>query len=288
MYSLIDQFKVQFWGVRGSIACPGQDTVRYGGNTACVEMRVGGQRLIFDAGTGIRLLGDQIIAENKVSGGLAGHIFFSHSHWDHIQGFPFFSPAFVAGNRFDIYGGLTPNGITIKERLDTQMMDPNFPVPLKIMGAEMNFHNLAVGEVIQLAAVTVISAPLNHPGSATGYRVNYGGRSAAYVTDTEHLPGQLDENVLKLIQGVDLFIYDCTYTDDEYGHPTNGKVGWGHSTWQEGVRLAKIAGVKQLAIFHHDPSHSDAFMDEIGRSAKALFPGAVVAQEGQVYDLAAN
>jgi phosphoribosyl 1,2-cyclic phosphodiesterase len=288
MYSSIDQFQVQFWGVRGSIACPGQDTVRYGGNTACVEMRVGGQRLIFDAGTGIRLLGDQIIAENKVSGGLAGHIFFSHSHWDHIQGFPFFSPAFVAGNRFDIYGGLTPNGITIKERLDTQMMDPNFPVPLKIMGAEMNFHNLAVGEVIQLAAVTVISAPLNHPGSATGYRVNYGGRSAAYVTDTEHLPGQLDENILKLIQGVDLFIYDCTYTDDEYGHPTNGKVGWGHSTWQEGVRLAQIAGVKQLVIFHHDPSHNDAFMDDIGRSAKALFPGAVVAQEGQVYDLAAN
>jgi phosphoribosyl 1,2-cyclic phosphodiesterase len=279
----IDQFQVQFWGVRGSIACPGKDTVRYGGNTSCVEMRVGGQRLIFDAGTGIRLLGDQIIAESTTNS--VGHIFFSHSHWDHIQGFPFFSPAFVPGNRFDIYGGLTPNGITIKERLNNQMMDPNFPVPLKVMGAEMHFHNLEVDEVIQLGDVTVTSAALNHPGSATGYRVSYGGRSAAYVTDTEHRLGELDADVLKLAQDADLFIYDCTYTDDEYGHPTNGKAGWGHSTWQQGVRLAQAAGVKQLAIFHHDPSHNDAFMDEIARSAGELFSGAIVAQEGRICDL---
>jgi phosphoribosyl 1,2-cyclic phosphodiesterase len=296
MYSSINQFLVQFWGVRGSIACPGKDTVRYGGNTSCVEMRVGGQRLIFDAGTGIRLLGDsfarpagdQVAVEGGAGGGSVGHIFFSHSHWDHIQGFPFFSPAFIPGNRFDIYGGLTPNGITIKERLNNQMMDPNFPVPLKIMGAEMHFHNLQANQVIQLGDVTVTTAPLNHPGSATGYRVSYGGRSAAYVTDTEHLLGELDANVLKLAHDADLFIYDCTYTDDEYGHPTNGKGGWGHSTWQEGVRLAQAAGVKKLAIFHHDPSHDDAFMDEIARSAATIFPGAIVAQEGKVYDLLAQ
>jgi phosphoribosyl 1,2-cyclic phosphodiesterase len=282
----IDQFQVQFWGVRGSIACPGKDTVRYGGNTPCVEMRVGKERLIFDAGTGIRLLGERMVAENRQDN--TGHIFFSHSHWDHIQGFPFFTPAFMAGNRFDIYGGLTPNGISIQERLNTQMMDPNFPVPLKIMGAEMHFHNLAVGEVIKIGAVSVISAPLNHPGGATGYRVNYDGRSAAYVTDTEHRIGELDANVLKFIEGVDLFIYDCTYTDDEYASSTSSKVGWGHSTWQEGVRLAQAAGVKDLVIFHHDPSHDDLFMDEIARSAKELFAGAIVAQEGKICDLLAN
>jgi phosphoribosyl 1,2-cyclic phosphodiesterase len=290
MYSAIDQFQVQFWGVRGSIACPGQNTIRYGGNTPCVEMRVGKERLIFDAGTGIRLLGDQMMSENLASGNtsITGHIFFSHSHWDHIQGFPFFTPAFIAGNRFDIYGGLTPNGISIKERLNTQMMDPNFPVPLKIMGAEMHFHNLAIGETVQIGPVSVVSASLNHPGGATGYRVNYGGRSAAYVTDTEHRIGELDANILKFIEGVDLFIYDSTYTDDEYNSPTNSKVGWGHSTWQEGVRLAAVAGVKELVIFHHDPSHNDLFMDEIARSAKALFPGAIVAQEGQICDLFAG
>ena len=164
-------------------------------------------------------------------------------------------------------------------------MDPNFPVPQKVMGAEMHFHNLAVDEVIQLGDVTVTSATLNHPGSATGYRVSYGGRSAAYVTDTEHCLGELDANVLKLAKDADLFIYDCTYTDDEYAHPTNGKTGWGHSTWQQGVQLAQAAGVKQLAIFHHDPSHDDAFMDEIARSAVDLFAGAIVAQEGKICDL---
>ena len=286
MYSAIDQFQVQFWGVRGSIACPGKDTVRYGGNTPCVEMRVGTERLIFDAGTGIRLLGEQMVMESRQNH--TGHIFFSHSHWDHIQGFPFFSPAFMVGNCFDIYGGLTGNGISIQERLNTQMMDPNFPVPLKIMGAEMSFHNLAIGEVVNIGKVAVTSAPLNHPGGATGYRVNYSDRSAAYVTDTEHRLGELDADVLKLIQGVDLFIYDCTYTDAEYSNAANSKIGWGHSTWQEGVRLAAAAGVKELVIFHHDPSHDDQFMDEIARSAKELFAGAMVAQEGKVCDLFAS
>lgn len=292
MYSSINQFQVQFWGVRGSIACPGKDTVRYGGNTSCVEMRVGGQRLIFDAGTGIRLLGEQMIAESvadsRIKTGTTGHIFFSHSHWDHIQGFPFFTPAFMAGNKFDIYGGVTLNGISIQDRLNTQMMDPNFPVPLKIMGAELHFHNLTVGAVVQIDDVTVTSMPLNHPGGATGYRVDYGGRSAAYITDTEHRVGELDATILKLIKGVDLFIYDSTYTDAEYQHPTSGKIGWGHSTWQEGVRLAQVAKVQELAIFHHDPSHNDLFMDEIATSAKNLFAGSIVAQEGRVCDLLAK
>jgi phosphoribosyl 1,2-cyclic phosphodiesterase len=276
-----DLFQVQFWGVRGSIACPGATTLRYGGNTPCVEMRVAGQSLVFDAGTGIRALGEAMTTEGAVS----GHIFFSHSHWDHIQGFPFFAPAFVPGNRFDIYGSIAPNGATIQDRLNQQMMDPNFPVPLNIMQANLRFHDLVADGELEIGEIRVMAAPLNHPGGACGYRVSWRDRAVAYVTDTEHHPHQMDRNVLKLAQNADLFIYDCTYTDLEYHDPVMGKVGWGHSTWQEGVKLAIAAQAKELVIFHHDPSHDDDFMDEVGRSALAVFPNVSVAREGTVRDL---
>ncbi len=273
---LADRFTIHFWGVRGSIACPGAATVRYGGNTPCVEMTVGGHRLIFDAGTGIHVLGQALLKDLPVS----GHVFFSHSHWDHIQGFPFFSPAFMEGNEFDIYGGIIPDGMTIEQRLREQMMHPNFPVPLQVMGANLRFHNLAYGSSIRLGDVTVQTGLLNHPGQAMGYRVSWQDRSVAYITDTEHFRDRLDPNVLELIDRADLLIYDCTYTDEEYHDPRTGKIGWGHSTWQEGVKLAQAANVKQLAIFHHDPSHDDRFMDEIGIAAARIFPQSVVAWEG--------
>jgi phosphoribosyl 1,2-cyclic phosphodiesterase len=281
---LDNQFQLQFWGVRGSIACPGSATLRYGGNTPCLEMRVGGQQLIFDAGTGIRLLGQQLTATT----GVVGHIFFSHSHWDHIQGFPFFLPAFIPGNRFDIYGGITPQSQSIEQRLNHQMMDPNFPVPLNIMAADLRFHNLHPGEVVKLGEVAVEIGQLNHPGGAYGYRVSWQGRSVAYVTDTEHRGDELDANVLKLARQADVFIYDCTYTDAEYHDPAASKVGWGHSTWQEGIRLATAAQAQKLVIFHHDPSHDDQFMDRVGAAATQLFPQVTVAQEGMVFDLMAN
>jgi phosphoribosyl 1,2-cyclic phosphodiesterase len=279
-----EQFQLQFWGVRGSIACPGSATLRYGGNTPCLEMRVGGQQLIFDAGTGIRLLGQQLAARPAV----AGHIFFSHSHWDHIQGFPFFLPAFLPGNRFDIYGGITDNSQSIEQRLNHQMMDPNFPVPLNIMAADLRFHNLQAGEVVQIGEVTVEIGQLNHPGGAYGYRVSCQGRSVAYVTDTEHHSHEMDAQVLWLANQADVFIYDCTYTDAEYHDPAASKVGWGHSTWQEGVRLAQAAQAKELVIFHHDPTHDDEFMDQVGQAAAQVFPRVKVAQEGMVFDLVTN
>jgi phosphoribosyl 1,2-cyclic phosphodiesterase len=272
MSKLDNQFKIHFWGVRGSIACPGAATIRYGGNTPCVEMLVGGHRLIFDAGTGIYVLGQSLLPQLPVS----GHLFFSHSHWDHIQGFPFFSPAFMAGNEFDIYGATMPSGMTIEQRLSDQMMQPNFPVPLQIMGANLRFHNLEYGMEVKLGDVTVQTGLLNHPGGAMGYRVNWQDRSVAYITDTEHLSTEIDRDVLALVDGVDVLIYDCTYTDEEYP----SRVGWGHSTWQEGVKLAIAAGVEQLVIFHHDPSHNDDFMDAIGISAARVFPQSIVAREG--------
>jgi phosphoribosyl 1,2-cyclic phosphodiesterase len=271
-----DQFKIHFWGVRGSIACPGTATVRYGGNTPCVEMLVGGYRLIFDAGTGIHVLGQSLLTHLPVS----GHLFFSHSHWDHIQGFPFFSPAFMEGNEFDIYGGVIPHGVTIEHRLHDQMTQPNFPVPLQVMGANLRFHNLDYGDKVTLGDVTISTGELNHPGGAMGYRISWRDYAVAYITDTEHLPDKLDRNVLALADRADVLIYDSTYTDAEYYHPQTSKIGWGHSTWQEGVKIATAAHVKKLVIFHHDPSHNDEFMDEIASQSMRVFPESIVAREG--------
>jgi phosphoribosyl 1,2-cyclic phosphodiesterase len=276
-----DQFTIHFWGVRGSIACPGAATVKYGGNTPCVEMLVGGQRLIFDAGTGIHVLGQALLQDLPVS----GHLFFSHSHWDHIQGFPFFLPAFMEGNEFDIYGGVIANGMTIEQRLRDQMTQPNFPVPLQVMGANLRFHNLEYGSVTNLGDVTIQTGLLNHPGKAMGYRVSWQGRSVAYITDTEHVRDELDRNVLALADSADVLIYDSTYTDEEYSDPHTSKIGWGHSTWQEGVKIARAANVKQLVIFHHDPSHNDRFMDKIAIAAAQVFPRSVVAWEGMEISL---
>lgn len=282
MSSTQGQFQVRFWGVRGSIPCPGSETVKYGGNTPCVEMRFGNTLLIFDGGTGLRVLGQKLLGEMPVE----GHMFFTHSHWDHIQGFPFFVPAFVKGNCFHIYGAASPNGATIKQRLNDQMLHPNFPVPLQIMGADLQFYDVQVGEAIQIADATVENALLNHPGEAVGYRVTWGGRVVSYVTDTEHFPDHLDENVLYLARNADVLIYDATYTDEEYHSEKSSKVGWGHSTWQQAIAVAEAAGVDKLVIFHHDPVHNDAALDAIGEQAQQKFPNALMAMEGMMLQLA--
>jgi len=275
------QFSIHFWGVRGSIPCPGPHTVRYGGNTPCVEMRVGDKRLIFDGGTGLRVLGQSLMSHMP----LEAYIFFTHSHWDHIQGFPFFTPAFVKGNRFNIYGAIAPNGATVEQRLHDQMLHPNFPVPLQIMGAQLKFHDIQAGKTVDLAEIKLETALLNHPGEAVGYRVNWHGCGAAYITDTEHYPDRLDENVLYLARNADVLIYDATYTDEEYHSPKSSKVGWGHSTWQEAIKIAKAANVKQLVIFHHDPLHDDDFLDLVGEQAAQVFPSTIMAREGMTIQI---
>lgn len=274
-------FQIKFWGVRGSIPCPGSETVRYGGNTSCVEMQVGRERLIFDGGTGLRILGQSLMAESPVK----AHLFFSHSHWDHIQGFPFFIPAFIRGNTFKIYAVPSPNGVTMEQRLHDQMSHPNFPVPLQIMRADLEFYDLEMGETLHYGDVSVETRPLNHPGEAVGYRVNWRGLSAAYITDTEHFPDRFDDNVLALARQADVMIIDATYTDEEYNDPKYSKVGWGHSTWQQAVKIAQAAQVKQLVLFHHDPAHNDDFLDRIGEQARKILPQTILAQEGLSIEL---
>ncbi|HEY9866357.1 MAG TPA: MBL fold metallo-hydrolase [Candidatus Obscuribacterales bacterium] len=277
MSNLQNQFTVHFWGVRGSIACPGSETVRYGGNTPCVEMRVGSERLIFDGGTGLRVLGQSLLSQMPVT----GHLFFSHYHWDHIQGFPFFVPAFIKINTFYIYGTIAPDGSTVQHRLNDQMLHPNFPVPLQIMGADLKFVDINVGKSIKISDdIVVETALLNHPGEAVGYRVNWRNYAAAYVSDTEHFPDRLDENVLFLARNADVLIYDATYSDEQYHAEKTSKVGWGHSTWQEAVKVAKAANVKRLVIFHHDPLHNDDLMDKVGEQVAERFPNSLIAREG--------
>jgi len=273
-------YKVKFWGVRGSIACPSADYVVYGGNTSCVEVIVGGNTIILDAGTGIRGLGKDV--QRRGTG--SATLMLTHTHWDHINGFPFFAPAFSADFSLRIMAGHLagkPGGI--RAVLANQMENPTFPVPLSAMKGVMSFEDFRAGESLALFdGVNLRTAALRHPNGATGYRIEHAGVSVCYVTDTEHIPGQPDDSVLGLIAGADLVIYDCTYTDDEF----LAKIGWGHSTWEEGVRLCRAAAVKRLAIFHHDPDHTDPFMSHIEDQARQLWQGALVARDGMELTLA--
>ena len=221
-------FKLKFWGVRGSIACPSSRYVSFGGNTSCIEVAVGGQTIIFDCGTGLRNLGHWVMRKNIKK----AHILMSHTHWDHINGFPFFSPAFRTGHEFTIMAGhLFDKDVTIKQVMAGQMTQPTFPVPIEAMKATLNFEDFKAGDRFELpGGVKIRTVLLRHPDHATDYRVEHKGASLCYVTDTEHVVGKPDQTILGLIEGADMVIYDCTYTDKEFP----GKIGWGHSTWQEG------------------------------------------------------
>lgn len=271
---------VRFWGVRGGIATPGRETARYGGNTACVEVRCGGHTMIFDGGTGLRPLGDALTATGST---VDVDIFFSHFHSDHIKGFPFFAPCYAPTSRLRLWSGILADNWTIERALRTMVGSPFFPLRLDEFKAAMEFHSCPAGETLKPHPdVTVHTAMLNHPGGSLGHRLEFGSCSVAYITDTEHRPGELDPNVLKLARGADLMIYDGNYTDQEF----SSRIGWGHSTWEQGVRLANAAAAKTLAIFHHDPAHNDGFLDEISAKAEASRPGTIVAREGLTLQLA--
>ena len=266
---------VKFWGVRGSIACPSPQHVVYGGNTSCLEIFAGDKLIILDAGTGIRQLGFEFIRDDVKE----GVILLTHTHWDHINGFPFFGPTFLANSHFSIHAGHLSDHGGIENVLANQMANPTFPVPLEALQAELDFIDFYAGENWELyPGVRVLTKPLNHPNGATGYRIEHDGKSICYVTDTEHVIGKPDETVLALIEGADLVIYDSTYSDEEFP----AKIGWGHSTWEEGIRLCKMAGVKQLAIFHHDPDHNDDFMRDVEHKARDMWDGALVAREHMI------
>src|SRR4051794_36107836 len=207
--------RITFWGVRGSIPSPGPDTVGVGGNTSCVEVRAGKLLLVFDGGTGLRLLGKTLLKEMPIT----AHLFFSHVHWDHIQGFPFFDPAFVQGNVINLYGDNNVSR-TLEETLAGQMDHPNFPVHLTDMGAKMVFHDVNERTAVELdtgdgGRAVITAAPGNHPNGVWAYRVDHAGKSIVYATDTEHYT-VVDPKLATLAKGADVLIYDAQYTPEEY------------------------------------------------------------------------
>jgi len=269
------EVQVRIWGARGSVACPGPQTVRYGGNTACVEVRCGSRVLVFDGGTGIRGLGNALAAEEP------GEIdvYLTHFHLDHVAGLPFFEAAYRAGNRVRFHAARLNAEIGLRDILCRMMSPPLFPIPIDEFRAEVSFNEFDAGDVLRPKDGSRLETRLlNHPGGACGYRLVVGERVIAYVTDTEHEPGRPDAAVLALMQDADVAIYDATYTDAEF----ETHRGWGHSTWSEGIRLADAAGVGTLVLFHHDPSHDDAAMDKIALDAATARPGTMVAREGLV------
>lgn len=271
--------RIRFWGVRGSIACPGAETIRYGGNTPCIEVRCGDRILIFDAGTGLRALGNELIKGNKLAD---GDIFLTHCHLDHVMGLPFFAPFFADGHRIRLWAGNLLPDDSVEKVMRKLMSSPLFPVQVEIFKASIEFHDFRSGDILRpYDDVVLRTAALDHPDGASGYRLEYGGRVFALLSDTEGFPGKCDRELLSLARGADLIVYDSTFTEQEI----TSRTGWGHSTWVRGARLADEAGARQLCLFHHDPSHNDDFMDLLAAEANDARPGTIPAREGQIIDL---
>lgn len=272
---MAEDFFVRFWGVRGSIAASSPATMRYGGNTSCLEIRCNGHLMMFDCGTGGRLLGNTLCDAAP----LDFDIFLSHTHLDHIVGLPFFGPFYDARNRCRIHAGNLLPERKLQDVLAEMMKAPLFPVSPDVFRADIQYLDFRPGDVMRpCAGVTVRTGLLNHPDRAVGYRVESNGRSICYVSDTEHRDGEVDDGIASLIAGADIVIYDAMYTDEEY----DCHRGWGHSTWRAGVALCAAAKAKTLVLFHHEPGHDDNFMDGLAREAAAARPGTLVAREGML------
>jgi phosphoribosyl 1,2-cyclic phosphodiesterase len=263
-----------FWGVRGSLAAPGEATRRIGGNTSCVEVRSGATSLIFDAGTGLRACGDALVREAPRE----VHLLLSHLHWDHIQGFPFFVPAYVPGTQLVVHGPCDQD--TLRETLETQMRAPNFPVRFADLRSHVELRGTQAGVTQHLGDFAVRAAALNHPGGVFAYRIESSDGVIVYSTDHEH-GSAADARLVELAEGADILIYDAMYTPEEYrGEAGSSRLGWGHSTYEEAARVATAAGVNQLVLFHHDPSRTDDQVDALVCRARALFPNTIAAREG--------
>ena len=243
-----DTFYVKFWGVRGSIPCPGMTHRLYGGTTSCLEIKAGNQTLIFDAGTGICQLGHSLLKDNPLS----LNLFFTHFHYDHVWGWPFFEPALDNKGDIRIYGGSLGKKLTTQKIMTKLIENQETLVNQSSLRAKLYFSDFVPGDTIRLEqGVSILTTELNHPDRAVGYRIEYRGKSICYLTDHEHGNMKIYSQLVEFIYNSDIVIYDATYTDAEYLE----HIGWGHSTWQEGVRICNDANVKTYVAFHHDPNH---------------------------------
>ena len=265
-----------FWGVRGSIPSPGLHTITFGGNTSCVSVEYHEHVIIFDAGSGLRPLGLALMA--RATPPITGSLFLTHTHWDHIQGLPFFTPAFTPQNQFAIYGEARPR-YPLVELMEDQIQHPFFPIEMQdLFQAHIDFRELASGDTVEIdPQIQVTAFRLTHPNAALGYVLQLDALRVAYVTDHEHPLGHLSPAVRQAVTGVDLLIHDAQYSREEI---RQGKQGWGHSAWEDVVQLALEAQVHQLFLFHHDPTATDEHLNERQFLAQQIFPQTFVAREG--------
>ncbi|OGQ95946.1 MAG: MBL fold metallo-hydrolase [Deltaproteobacteria bacterium RIFOXYD12_FULL_57_12] len=278
--------KIKFWGVRGSIPCPGPNTVRYGGNTPCIEVRFQeiNRLIIIDAGSGVRELGNYMMGYDLPKGPIRTEIFLSHTHWDHILGFPFFTPIYIPGTQLKVYGPVTYEGDSLEKIVGGQMTYRYFPVREGDLAAEIEYIHLKEGRFDLGDGIILVTKYLNHPLLCLGYRFEYKGKVFCTAYDTEPFrnifctdpadpsfdeamaaEGDLvaqEQNALveQFFAGADLLVHDTQYTKTEY---EKGKFGWGHSSFEHACAAANRTGVKAMALFHHDPMRSDAQIDEL-------------------------
>jgi len=276
--------EIRFWGVRGSVAVSGSQVAGIGGNTSCVEVQAEGHRLILDAGTGIRALGEAMVKEGRPSDAT---LLFSHLHWDHVQGFPFFTPAFIPGNAFQLLGPGTRGDVELEQVLRKQMTPPSFPVTLDAMRSKMTFGSALPGVRREVGPFTVTPFELPHPQGCLGYRIEAGGRSFVYATDVELTLEGLSSGTARFFEGADALCLDAQYTPDEYlGRGTMPRKGWGHSTMVDAARIADAVGAKRLYLFHHDPAHNDDMVAAMAEQARDHFRFSEPAREGATVKLA--
>lgn len=268
-----------FWGVRGSTPTVDRANWRYGGNTPCLELvSPSGHRFILDCGTGLRMLGNKRASENRP---LDAHVFVTHYHWDHIQGIPFFTPLYSPQHTMHFYSFRSQHlgQHTLKRVLEVQMATPYFPVDTSAMKATRNYTEVNGGDSLTIHGTRVTARWLNHPQGCLGFRFETPAGIVAYATDNEPGNKEFDKNLRELAAGADVFINDAQYTPEQLDGP---RKGWGHSSWREGVNIAKEVGVKNVVLFHHDPDSTDSILDGRLREARDAFAGVWMAAEGMV------
>lgn len=301
-----EPIRVTFWGVRGSYPSPGPKTARVGGNTSCITVNAGIHRVILDAGTGIIQLGNALVNQHQADKApITATLLFTHTHHDHTQGFPFFKPLYFQTTTLYVFGPKTLEA-DLHEVLARAMLPPVFPITLDQLPCVRIVRNLSESETVVLNTDTPepqvitgrlpasLNVPSNvlihvmrsyaHPQGVYIYRIEHDGKAVVYATDTEGYVGG-DQRLIRFARTATLLIHDAQYTESEYSNPQAAKQGWGHSTWRMALNVAQSAQVKQVALFHHDPEHSDEMLDDMEKEARALFPATRLAREGMTIEL---